>query len=160
MTNTSAAITSEREQEAEQEAMDALEVFGAVNLDEVVIETIKVKIRIYKEVDTLDDEGNPVLDDEGKPLKSRLPSTRTAHISSMVPMHIYNEMMAMEGKFDRSDVSKQIDAMFSTVLKIWQISEPWMTAQKLRDGVDFPAIVKLFRLFFDKAVKRMRQVGA
>lgn len=145
---------------ADNEALDALEAFGAVNLDEVVIETITVKVRIYKEVETKDDEGNVLRDDEGKPLKSRVPATRTARISSMVPMHIYNEMMMMEGKIDRADVSKQMDAMFTTVLKIWKISEPWMTVEQLRDGVDFPAIVKLFRLFFDKAVKRMRQVGA
>ena len=141
---------------ASEDALDALDLFGAVNLDEVVIETIAVKIRHYKDEDATDDEGNPVLDERGHPYKNRRPVVRTARISSMVPMNIYNEMIALEGKIDKADVSKQMDTMFQTVLKIWKISEPWMTADMLRDGLDFPVIVKLFRLFFDKAVRRMK----
>lgn len=142
-------------------AFEALDQLSAVNLDEVVLESYAVKVRVYKDVEVKDDEGNPVLDDNGQPLKSRKPGTRTAHIHSMVPMSIYNEMLALDQKLDKSDPAQSFNLMTDTVLKIWKISEPWMTKEKLLEGVEAPYILKLFRIFFDKAVKSMtRRIGA
>lgn len=142
-------------------AFEALDQLSAVNLDEVVLESYAVKVRVYKEVDILDDDGQPVLDDNGQPLKSRRAGLRTAQIHSMVPMSIYNEMLALDQKLSKSDPAQSFNLMADTVLKIWKISEPWMTKEKLLEGVEAPYILKLFRIFFAKAVKSMsKRIGA
>jgi hypothetical protein len=141
-------------------ALEALDQISAVNLDEVTIESYAVKVRVYKEVDVLDDEGEPVLDGQGKPFKSRKPGLRTAHIHSMVPMSIYNEMMSLDQKLDKADPAQSLDLMVDVVLKIWKISEPWMDKKTLLEGVESPYIIKLFRIFFAKAVKSMSKRGA
>jgi hypothetical protein len=142
-------------------ALAALDQISAVNLDEVTIESYAVKVRVYKDVDVLDDEGEPVLDAQGKPLKSRKPGLRTACIHSMVPMSIYNEMMSLDQKLDKADPAQSLDLMVDVVLKVWKISEPWMDKKTLTEGVESPYIIKLFRIFFAKAVKSMsKRTGA
>lgn len=132
------------------EQMDAAQqVLDAVNLDEVTIEKIRVKVRIYKQVGVVDDEGNPLFDDEGNPLKSREVATRTALIQNFVPLPIYNRMIAQKHLLDGADISERITIMTDLVLAVWQGSEPWMTLEKLNEGVDYTVIMHLFTLFFN-----------
>lgn len=127
------------------------DLLSAVNLDEVTIEIVKVKVREYRLVDALDDDGNPLLDEKGETLKYRHPYTRTAHIQNFVPLPIYNKMIAMQKELRGDKLEEQIPLMTNLVLEVWQVSEPWMTLQKLNDGIDFPVIGVLFKLFFNQS---------
>lgn len=129
-----------------EQAQDLLE---AVNLDEVTIEVVRVKVREYKLVDALDDDGEPILDDDGKPLKYRKAVTRTAHIQNFVPLPIYNKMISLQQEMRSNGPEKQLPLMTGLVLDVWKVSEPWMTTEKLNNGLDFSAIGALFQLFFN-----------
>lgn len=136
------AITSD-------ETKQALETLGAVNLDEVLIETITVKVRTYKEESVFDDDGNPVLDDDDTPLTYRKPSTRTARIQNFVPVPVYHRMIALRDELSNAQQQKQLEIMADLVLGVWQVTEPWMTKKMLSEGVDFSVIGALFTRFFN-----------
>lgn len=134
-----------------EELEHARDLLEAVNLDEVTIEVIKVKIREYKLVDALDDDGEPILDDDGKPLKYRRATTRTAHIQNFVPLPIYNKMISLQQEMRSNGPEKQLPLMTELVLDVWKVSEPWMTIEKLNNGIDFSAIGALFKIFFNES---------
>jgi hypothetical protein len=131
-----------------EQAQAAMDSMRAVNLDEVMIEVITVKVRHYKEEAIVDDEGNPLLDGHGSPLMYRVPKTRTARIQSLVPVDIYHKAMALQNQ--NTSASGMINAMTDVVLEIWQITEPWMDRKTLVEGVDFEGIAALAERFFDK----------
>lgn len=135
---------------APEQLEQAQELLDAVNLDEVTIEIIKVKVREYRLVDILDDEDKPILDEQGNPLKGRQPYTRTARIQNFVPLPIYNKMIATQKELRGGNIEEQIPLMTDLVLEVWQVSEPFMTLQKLNDGIDFPVIGALFKIFFNQ----------
>lgn len=134
-----------------EQTQAAMEVLGAVNLDEVTNEIVRVKIRYYKEVDMVDDDGEPLLDEDNKPLKRRKVSTRTAEILNFVPLPIYSRMQGLRDKLTGGDTELQIDTMTDLVLAVWKLSEPWMTREKLCEGLDFSALGALFTRFFNES---------
>jgi hypothetical protein len=130
----------------------AMQAIRAVNLDELVTETILVKVRCYKKEPVVDDDGEPVCDDDGQPLTYRKASMRTAHIQNIVPVDIYAEALSISQGFQGGMPTKEhINAMGDMVLKIWQISEPFMTRKMLiEEGIDGDVVMALFTRFFDK----------
>lgn len=138
-----------------EQAQEAMKSLQAVNLDEVVNEVIAVKVRYYKEQAVLDDEGQPFCDEEGQPLKYRRAGTRTAYIQNIVPVDIYAQSIAIANGFQGGiPGSEQINAMGDIVLKIWQISEPFMTHKMLiEEGIDGEVVMSLFMRFFDKVIR-------
>ncbi len=132
----------------QEQAQAAMQTMKAVNLDEVMIEVVTVKVRHYKEETITDDDGNPLLDGQGKPLTYRVPKTRTAHIQSMVPVDIYHKVMALNNQ--SLSANEMVDAMTDIVLEIWRITEPWMDRKTLIEGLDFEGIAALSERFFDR----------
>jgi hypothetical protein len=128
-----------------------------VNLDEVQLETIKVAIREYKDVDILDNEGQPIVED-GTPLKRREAYVRIAHILNFVPLPIYHQAMVLKDQLESSDNGQKIEIMTDLVLQIWQLSEPFMTKKRLDAGIDFNVLGALFGRFF--ALNRLQNAKA
>lgn len=131
-----------------EQSEQAIKMLEAVNLDEVVIEIIQVKVREYKMVDVLDDENDPVLSDDDKPLKYRKATTRTAHIQNFVPLPVYNRMLSLQKDLNSNNLELQIPIMTELVLEVWKVSEPFMTSKRLQDGLEVDVIGALFRRFF------------
>lgn len=131
-----------------EQARNAMDTLKAVNLDEVSIEMIELKVRHYKEEAVTDEEGQPLFDEEDQPLVRRKPSLRTAHIQNIVPVDVYHEAMALGSK--GGSEAEAISAMTDIVLKIWQITEPRMSRKALVDGIGFEGIAALAGRFFDK----------
>src|SRR2546430_16700421 len=70
-----------------------------VNLDEVTIEIIPVKVRYYKEEPVLYDDGEPFINPgTGEPCTYRVPKLRTAPIRNLVPTDAYHHAMKLKGK--------------------------------------------------------------
>lgn len=150
-------ITSEQIEQAQK-------TLGAVNLDEVTIEIVDVKIREYKLVDVLDDNSEPVLGDDNQPLKYRKAVTRTAHIQNFVPLPVYNKMIGYQEKMKGIPLQErvfqeQIPLMTGLVLEVWQNTEEWMTLKRLNEGLDFEVIVQLFQLFFNTSRLQKNRVS-
>lgn len=134
----------------QEQAEQAFESLSAVNMDEVSIEIIAVKVRHYKLVEILDDNEEPLLNEEtGEPLKARKVLTRTAHIQNFVPTPVFHEVLTQQHKMKGAGLEETMKFMDKCVLKIWQISEPWFTAKMLEEGVDLPVKGALFHRFFD-----------
>lgn len=149
MTAKKVASTSEIPKEVIEAAQKALQ---AVNLDEVMNEVINVKVLHYKEVDVLDDDGDPILNPaSGEPFKSRKASTRTAHIQNVVPLPIYNKVLELRNQLSSGEESDRIEIMQDCVYQIWQISEPWFTKEMFEEGVDLPQVIELFKRFFNQS---------
>jgi hypothetical protein len=133
-----------------EQAEQAFESLAAVNMDEVTIERIRLKVRHYKLMDILDDDGNPVLDEEtGQPLKARKALVRTAEIQNFVPTDLYHQVISQQGKMQGANLEEAMAFMDKCVLRVWQISEPWFTAKMLDEGVDIQVKAALFHRFFD-----------
>lgn len=134
----------------EEQAAQALESLSVVNMDEVSIERIRVKVRHYKLEDAKDDEGNPITDEEtGQPLKIRKVGVRTAEIQNFVPTDLYHQVLSQQGKLKDAPMDETMAFMDKCVLRVWQISEPWFTKKMLEEGVDFAVKIALFYRFFD-----------
>ncbi len=134
----------------QEEAEKALEALSVVNMDEVTIERIRVKVRHYKLIECTDDEGNAILDEEtGEPLKIRKASVRTAEIQNFVPTDLYHEVLSQQAKLKDAPLDQTMAFMDKCVLRVWQISEPWFKQKHLEEGVDFAVKVALFYRFFD-----------
>jgi hypothetical protein len=134
----------------QEQAEAAIQTLSAINLDEVELEIIAVKVRGYRNVEVTDDEGQPVPGPDGKPLTYRKPFTRMAHIQNFVPLPLYYRFIDMQSKFAGMSTTEQTKLMTSFVLEVWQNSEPWMTEEDLGKCVDLPVIGVLFRRFFDQ----------
>jgi hypothetical protein len=137
----------------EQEVQKVIETFSAVNLDEVTNEAVRVKVSEFKEVDVLDDEGNPMLDPDGNPLKRRKPYTRTAEIYDLVPLPLYNRMVKLRDQIQNKRITQEeaIGPMGDMVYEVWKHSEPWMTKERFYETVHGETIVTLFTRFFFKS---------
>jgi hypothetical protein len=146
--NTQYGTTIELSQE---QAESALQTLSAINLDEVELEIIAVKVRGYRNVEVTDDEGQPVPGPDGKPLTYRKPFTRMAHIQNFVPLPLYYQFIDMQGKFAGMSTTEQTRLMTTFVLEVWQLSEPFMDERMLGESVDLPVIGALFRRFFDQS---------
>lgn len=138
--------------ELTEEQAKGLRVVQAVNLDEVTNETIAVKIANYKNEPLTDDEGNPFCDENGKQRIGRVVSgTRTAKIRNIVPIDVYNEAMGLSQSMKGGAPGKeQMETMAELVLKVWKISEPFMTTAMLRESIDGLSIIALFTRFFNQ----------
>lgn len=135
-----------------EQAQQAAQAMRAVNLDEVNREVIEVKVFRYKEVPLFDDDSQPFCDEQGKQYVGReVVGTRTARIKNIVPVDSYHEAIEVSNGFNGGMPDrKQLDHMTDLVLQCWQISEPFMTKESLREGVDGERIMALFTRFFNK----------
>ena len=144
------------DEEAARKALESIKespprpiVPQAVNLDEVTIEIIPVKVRYYKEESVLDDDGEPFINPAtGEPCTYRVPKLRTARIQNLVPTDAYHH--AMKLKDQGLSEAEGMAIMEDLVMQVWQISEPWMTRQMLiGEGIDLPVVTELFTRFFE-----------
>lgn len=129
----------------------ALRAVQAVNLDEVTTETIVVKIPSYKNELVTDDDGNPVCDENGQQFTCRVVAGhRTAKIRNIVPIDVYNEAMGIHASLSDRPGLEQMEKMAEMVLRVWKISEPFMTMKMLQESIDGLAILNLFTRFFNR----------
>src|SRR5258708_20508063 len=80
----------------EEQAEKAFAGLDVVNIDEVTLEVIPVKVKHYKLVDITDESGEPICDEQGKPLQARRALIRTAHLTNHVPTPMYHKVMARQ----------------------------------------------------------------
>lgn len=137
----------------EEQVKELVETLDTVNLDEVTNEVVRVKVSESREVDVLDDEGNPLLDDEGNPLKRKKFYTRTAEIYDLVPLPLYNRMMKLRSQIQRKEISQEEATlpMGEMVFEVWKQSEPGMTKERFYATVHGETIATLFTRFFFKS---------
>lgn len=125
-----------------------------VNSDEVANKTMHIPLSIYKnEALTLDD-GTPFCDEKGNQYMGRVVvGTRTAKIKNIAPIDLYTRAIAM---FDGIEVGvalnklskEQLDGMTDMLLECWKISEPFMTKEMLREGIDGLHLIEIFSQIF------------
>lgn len=133
-----------------EQAEQAFESLSTVNMDEVTIERIRLKVRHYKLIDAVDDEGNAITDEvTGKPLQVRKVGVRTAEIQNFVPTDLYHRVLSQQSKMKDAPLAESMAFMDECVLRVWQISEPWFTKKMLDEGVDLQVKAALFYRFFD-----------
>lgn len=124
-----------------------------VNADEVTREIIDVEIREFIDKPVLLNGGAPLLDGQGKPLTYReFVGKRTAHILNTAPVDIYARAVDIYNSNTGEAANKeQIVAMGDVVFQVWNITEPFMTRERLLNGgIDGDEVIRLFMLFFDK----------
>lgn len=124
-----------------------------VNADEVVRETMYIQLFCYKDEYLLMDNGEPFLDREGNQRVGRVVAgTRTAKIKNIAPIDVYTQAMSLFsdlGSNSLNDLTKeQLDGMTDLILECWKISEPWMTKEELREGIDGIRLMEVFTRFF------------
>src|SRR5262249_27419812 len=114
-----------------EDAQEVMQAVGAVNLDEVTNEVVRIKVSEFQEVEETDDQGNTTFDSDGNPFKRRKPYTRTAEIYDLVTLPLYNEMVKLRAQMQNNKVSQEdaIGPMGKLVYKVWQKSEPWVTEE-------------------------------
>lgn len=136
-----------------EQATELIETVSAVNLDEVTNEYVYLQVSEPREVDLLDNQGNPIPGDDGNPLKRVEFYTRTAAIYDLVPLPIYNKMVKLRGEIQTKKIS-QSDAvlpMGDLVWEVWRLSEPFMTKERFHRTVHGETIGALFIRFFSKS---------
>lgn len=125
-----------------------------VNADEAVGEIMHIPLSIYKNVALTLDDGTPFCDEEGKPYMGRVVAgTRTAKIKNIAPIDLYTRAIAMfdgiDGGVSLNRLSKeQLDSMTDMLLECWKISEPFMTKDMLREGIDGLHLIEIFSQIF------------
>ena len=135
---------------SQADATAALDAFAAVNLDEVNIGTITVPFVEWVE------QPLPADAPEGAE-PARLPVVRKVTLSNFVPMFVFNQSLAIfQQMADNKDQAKNMELMASSVLLVWNLTDPRMTLQRLLMGADFTVIMKLFNDFF---AAKLRQIG-
>jgi len=138
----------------EEEAKQVIETMSTVNLDEVTNEVVRVKVSEFKEVEALDDNGEPICNPEtGEPYKRRVWHTRTAEIYDLVPLPLYNRMVKLRDQIQSKKITQEeaINPMGDLVYEVWQASEPWMTKEHFIASVHGETIAMLFMRFFTKS---------
>lgn len=144
-----------RDEAAQAQAEQALEMVQAVNLDEVDIEDIEVAFVEYEEV----------TDKGGR--KRHKAHKRTAYISTYVPMRLLNKMLASQRK--AQTLKKRVDAgqlevdedpmmvwISRQVFEVWKLSEPDMTYERFEKGLDLEKVMGLFGRFFGSTLQKLR----
>jgi hypothetical protein len=127
-----------------------------VNSDEVTNEVIPIRLSIYKNEPLILDDGTPFCDEHGNQHMGRtVVGTRTAKILNIAPIDLYTRAIAMfdgiEGGVSLNKLSKeQLDSLTDMLLECWRISEPFMTKDALREGVDGIRMIELFTQVFFK----------
>lgn len=126
-----------------------------VNKDEVTSETMHITLFCYKEEPLLLDDGTPFLDEKGTQRMGRTSAgTRTAKIKNIAPIDMYTQALGIfdqiEGLHLSSIRPEQLDKISDLILACWQISEPFMTKDMLREGMDGLGLIELFTRFFLK----------
>jgi hypothetical protein len=146
------ALVDDMRRISPEQAKQAVQAMQAVNMDEVLNETIHVKLFHYKQEPVFDDDGNPFCDEEGKQFIGRVTAgTRTAKIKNIVPVDAYNQAISLMSGFTGGMPGKeQLDSMTDLVLRCWQISEPFMTKKMLLDSIDGERVIALFMRFFNR----------
>lgn len=137
----------------QEQVAEIIEMAGAVNFDEVTNEYVSIKVSESRDVDAVDDQGNPLLDDQGNPLKNKEFYTRTAKIYDLVPLPLYNQMVKLRDQIQTKKISQQeaVAPMGDLVYEVWKLSEPWMTQERFLATVHGETIGALFVRFFNKS---------
>lgn len=123
-----------------------------VNADEVINEVIPVPVLHFIETDVTDDEGNALIDPiTTKPYKTRFAKTRTAKIQNVVPLPIYNQVVAKRDQLNSGSMEENFALIQDLVWQVWQISEPWFSKKMFNECLDANQVVKLFQRFFSES---------
>jgi hypothetical protein len=144
-------ITISLEEAQQQRIERALEADAGLDLEENAPQPVKVLCRERRLVDLLDDNGKPVLDDNGKPEQRYEYYARFALIETYVPTELLMQVMLLREKTNEMRQYSEVDGMAfvcEQVLKVWKLSEPNMTLERLKRILDYPKIEGLFGRFF------------
>jgi len=106
----------------------------AVNLDEIIQEPIAVAFSEWEMVEVA-----------GKQVPRR--TVRHVSIDAMVPSEIY-DLMVLRRQQAGNDTVKLLAMLNECVLKVWQLTEPEMTAERLGKGLTGRQKTALFGRFF------------
>lgn len=126
-----------------------------VNRDEVTSETMHIQLFCYKEEPLVLDDGTPFLDEKGKQRVGRVSAgTRTAKIKNIAPIDMYTQALGIFDQLEGAQLSsinkEQLESITDLILQCWQISEPFMTKEMLREGIDGLRLIELFTRFFNR----------
>lgn len=142
-------------------------IFSATTIfDDVLPEPVSVSLIEFKDTETGEK------DDDGRPIIVRVPRRRVAIINTYVPMKVLHRMMASQerlkqvqglqkqataGALSEQNQEMMLSWMADQVLEVWKLTEPWMTAEKLTEGLSFQKVFGLFNLFFGDLLKQMKE---
>ncbi|GAC1589116.1 MAG: hypothetical protein NVS4B1_33480 [Ktedonobacteraceae bacterium] len=147
-----------------QASLDALLDQSTV-FDDVLPEPIRVSIVEFQER-----VSGQTLDNDGAPVMIRVPVARIAIIGTYVPMKVLHKMMASQEKLKRIQAltAQQAEGgmsqegqgamlgwMVDQVLEVWKLTEPFMTSEKLAEGLSYKKVFGLFGLFFGDLLKQL-----
>lgn len=135
------ALTPEQQQEA-------VEQINAVNLDELLVDTITVKIndRIpYKATGYDETTGEKITVIRFKP------NVRDVELEASAPMYVQLKALALQREMKKLDTHTRLQRTAECVLEVWRLTEPDMTLARLVKGLGIEQIAKLFNVFFNQA---------
>jgi hypothetical protein len=131
-----------------EQVEDATRAIEVVNLDELLVETISVKII---ENEAYDAEG---YDDGGNKIKVRhfRPVVRQVELRADVPSSVQMVALGLRNMVaNGATAEERIRGMVACVLAQWQLTEPDMTSKRLIQGLGAERITKLFTQLFSQA---------
>lgn len=124
-----------------------------VNADEVTSATLEIPVFCYEDTPLFLDNGKPFLDKDGNQRMGRVSiGTRTAKIKVIAPINVYTKAMTVFSGLETNSLNnldeKQLNSVADLVLECWQISEPFMTKDDLKAGIDGLRLMEVFTRFF------------
>lgn len=124
-----------------EQAAQAERSLDMVNLDEIVAQVVRVALTEWAP-ETYTSEVN------GQEMTRYKPRPRVAEIALMPDVPTQLEAMNLGRSRRGTPIDEQVPDMLRLILKVWQLSEPDMTIERLQRGLDVWRISKLFQMLF------------
>lgn len=140
------------------EAAAAMAMGLDIDLEETAPLPVAVTFNEWVEEPVLDEHGKTQRRPDGSPIVHMHRVSRRALIETFVPMDLFLKMMASREAFTKTksvDPAGKAASQEATlawvgkqVLNVWQLTEPDMTEERLRRGLNFKQVYGLFTRFF------------
>ncbi len=147
-------VAALREQAQAEQALNTLDRLGSVNLDEVTTDIVPVA---FVEFEPHESGG----------VKRMKPRVRHAEIIDYVPMYLLNRALANErkikkirAKIDAEEMEEpeedvQMTSLQRSVYEVWKLSEPEMTFDRFKVGLELSQVMGLYNRFFGVRFRQM-----
>lgn len=144
------SLTDAQLTDAEQMSAAYEESAAALDLDEVVTQVYQIAFTEYVPGEIEGPDG---------PETAYLPKVRHAKIANLVNMIVWDQYWSLNEQLQqKDDPTARFGAMCELVLAVWRESEPNMTLERLRKGLDLAVVQALFFRFFPRAQRRLQGV--
>ena len=126
-----------------RDSASRLDRYRTYNLDELEIKEIPITWpeRVAREV--TDEDGSTRTE-------YRIVKRRTT-LTDYVPMDVYTLALKLQPEMAKAETERRYELMQQIVLACWQLTDPEMTAEKLKFALDYPRTMAAFTFFLSLA---------